>query len=1140
MRFARLSLERYGRFSDCTLDFRPGQPDLHIVYGANEAGKTTSLAAVSDLLFGFKTRSPYNFLYDYTLLRVGAVLEEDGESFACRRKKGTAGTLLDDRDAAIDEAPLLRMLKGQTRETFGLSFGLDQTALRSGGRAMVEAKNDLGRTLFAAGSGLTGVTETLKALEGEADRIWGPGTKASRSVAQAQRRLADAQRAIRDDALKPKAWADAKATADRAREALEALQAQRAAVRADLRAAERVRRIAPLVRQRASPVGALHTHADTVDLGRAREDVAIRLIAEVADATRARSEALHLSAEVEERRGRVTADPRVLAEVDGIDALLAEAGAEAKAGRDMVGLRDERATAVAQVARLRAEAGGNADAAPERDTAERLRDLARIHGDLLASGREIAEQREAIDARRARARPVEPEDRAEGDALIDAVDVARALGPDADARCEAAQRKAVAASGAAAEAIARLVPWVGDIDALRLLPTGGQEEIEATRDALSALMAGIGRDEDQARRSGDQADADALRIAQVTTGTAVSPEEIAQVRAARDAHWQPLRGHILTGAPLDTPDRAVADFEARVVEADTQMNRRVALADGSGRLSLLEQTRAMHALDAAQAWERAAAAKVRQADLQTAWTGRLADAGLPDLGPVRLLAWQAHRKAAEEADTLARTLSADADRLQSQRDGARVGLCTALGIPDDGTALAPVLTRGERRRGEIEEERQQIRLSQSALAEVAADAATLDRRHKRHAAEVSVNAAAWAVAAAGLTLDVANCGKVLGRLDDLRLAVDAVARLDHRIEGIARDARDHAARVADVAHRVRVPPGDDALRTLRDMAAAARTAATELALLEEEARRRTRDHDEAQARLLATEEAMAPLLRDTRAATPMDLAEAVERSRARRDLVAQIAAFERQIEEAGDGLPLDALIAAVADTDPDATAQRVSTLTASLERLDADMRDAAIAHGAARTSFAGLDPEGASAADAAADAEQARAELEALAGDYILKRAQAVMLKWAIESYRARNQDPMLLRAGALFSTLTTGRYAALQVDTDAPQPRLLGLRDDGRTMVEVDAMSEGTTDQLFLALRLAALERSVAAGISLPFLADDLFVNFDDERAEAGFRVLAQVAGTTQVLFFTHHPHLAAIAKSVVGADLHSECALG
>ncbi|MFC3216142.1 ATP-binding protein [Novosphingobium panipatense] len=133
----------------------------------------------------------------------------------------------------------------------------------------------------------------------------------------------------------------------------------------------------------------------------------------------------------------------------------------------------------------------------------------------------------------------------------------------------------------------------------------------------------------------------------------------------------------------------------------------------------------------------------------------------------------------------------------------------------------------------------------------------------------------------------------------------------------------------------------------------------------------------------------------------------------------------------------------------------------------------------------------------------------------------------------------MLLRASEIFRRLTIGRYAALRIDSDGPNSRLLGLRDDGRTVVDVGAMSEGTTDQLFLALRLAAVEQSIAAGVRLPFLADDLFVNFDDERSEAGFRVLAELARSTQVLFFTHHPHLAAIARSVVGEDLHSECSL-
>ena len=74
--------------------------------------------------------------------------------------------------------------------------------------------------------------------------------------------------------------------------------------------------------------------------------------------------------------------------------------------------------------------------------------------------------------------------------------------------------------------------------------------------------------------------------------------------------------------------------------------------------------------------------------------------------------------------------------------------------------------------------------------------------------------------------------------------------------------------------------------------------------------------------------------------------------------------------------------------------------------------------------------------------------------------------------------------------------------------------------------MSDGTIDQLYLSLRVASMEGYLARGSTMPFVADDLFINFDDERAAAGIRVLAELARRTQVLFFTHHEHLLEIAR--------------
>jgi uncharacterized protein YhaN len=479
----------------------------------------------------------------------------------------------------------------------------------------------------------------------------------------------------------------------------------------------------------------------------------------------------------------------------------------------------------------------------------------------------------------------------------------------------------------------------------------------------------------------------------------------------------------------------------------------------------------------------------------------------------------------------------------ARRDTARSALQSALGAPEAGGPLAPVLAAAERRRRELEQASQERRLAQADLEQIKSDEATGERRRFKLDEDLASNAAAWAaaIAEAGLTLDIDTSAAVLDLLDELREATASEANLKRRVEGIGRDAREHAARVARVADAIGTEAGETPvrLRGLRDRLAAARSAAALLGSLDDEERRRTGQAAEADAKLRVADDALGPLLAETGAIDRAELGAAIERSRAMRGLTDEVDGIERRIVDEGDGMALVDLLSAVATADPATIAGHISQLNVKLDELNAAVDEAATAHGDARQLFSSLDVEGASAADAAADAEQAKSELEVLAEHYILKRAQAVTLRWAIEQYRERNQDPLLTRAGELFSILTTGNYSTLRVDTDGPSPRLLGMRADGRTLVEVGGMSEGTTDQLFLALRLAALEQSVAAGVTLPFLADDLFVNFDDERAEAGFRVLAEVAKSTQVLFFTHHPHLVTIARSVVGAELHSECAL-
>ena len=102
MRIGRLDLLRYGRFTDVSLGLPVHDPDIHIVFGPNEAGKSTALAAIEDVLFGIPHSSSLNFLHDYASMRIGAVLENDDETLEVRRRKGNKDTLLTARG---DSAP---------------------------------------------------------------------------------------------------------------------------------------------------------------------------------------------------------------------------------------------------------------------------------------------------------------------------------------------------------------------------------------------------------------------------------------------------------------------------------------------------------------------------------------------------------------------------------------------------------------------------------------------------------------------------------------------------------------------------------------------------------------------------------------------------------------------------------------------------------------------------------------------------------------------------------------------------------------------------------------------------------------------------------------------------------------------------
>lgn len=120
-------------------------------------------------------------------------------------------------------------------------------------------------------------------------------------------------------------------------------------------------------------------------------------------------------------------------------------------------------------------------------------------------------------------------------------------------------------------------------------------------------------------------------------------------------------------------------------------------------------------------------------------------------------------------------------------------------------------------------------------------------------------------------------------------------------------------------------------------------------------------------------------------------------------------------------------------------------------------------------------------------------------------------------------------RASQLFEKLTLGSFAGLKVGYDeGDRPQLRCVRESGEEP-GTEGLSAGTRDQLYLALRIASLERFSLVQEPLPLVCDDILVHFDDARARVALELLAGLSEKVQVLLFSHHQRIVELARSVL-----------
>ncbi|MEZ5673392.1 MAG: hypothetical protein R3E08_13865, partial [Thiotrichaceae bacterium] len=242
------------------------------------------------------------------------------------------------------------------------------------------------------------------------------------------------------------------------------------------------------------------------------------------------------------------------------------------------------------------------------------------------------------------------------------------------------------------------------------------------------------------------------------------------------------------------------------------------------------------------------------------------------------------------------------------------------------------------------------------------------------------------------------------------------------------------------------------------------------------------------------------------------------------------AEVEQQLLEQGEGLSLLELANAAKSVDIDQLPMQLQNTSEKIAILEQQRSGLDQKIGELRILLKQMDGN-ATAAGIAEEAQLCATEIRELSERYVQVVTAAFVLRQVIENYRKTYQAPLLLRASELFRRLTLGSFVELKTGYHhEDQPVLLGLRTPESAGIPTASMSEGTRDQLYLALRLASIEQYLQHNSPVPLIFDDILVNFDDDRSRATLEVLSSLSEKTQILFFTHHLRLVELAQKSVG----------
>lgn len=1134
MRLRNLTLERFGHFTDRIFNFGEARdtPDFHIIYGPNEAGKTTTMEAVLRLFYGFPNREAYAFKHQRNNLQVSGMVEIDGEPRLFTRLPKRSGSLVDATGTALPETALAAHLAGLTETDYRNLLCLDDDTIERGGEEIAQARGDIGRLLFSAAAGVSDLSTVLESVRSKADGLWRKRSSKTR-MAELKRTLSDVEKEIRENDVSASAWRSLKKNRKDAASAEKAARADRDALRDTEAKADAKRRALPLIAEIDQIAQRILPFSDyPVELDFDPEILVAMLARESgtkADIDRLSQDINKMAAELD----AIHIPPGLLDLGEKLDALDDLRSRDVTARLDLD--RRRKTLHEAKVAMMRA-----------------ARDLGAEDGTdpqgLVLSPAEIARLENAREVLR------EAKKRAQTEARE--VSELTKKWENAKTAHDAATSKTPAQQGIA-DILAR-----HDVDRLAPGLATARQAIEAAEEAyrfaLEALRMGSVRfgalpdcsislgwaqawcdthtelhsqisqaeaararqiEETAARRArADQIMADSELIADV---------DIKALRTKRDSLWQ-------THLNAFSPETA-QHFETTMRTFDDALDKRVAQARDLGQLRQIEQEHAEAQARADQMETRLQAMHKTRAALEAEVNTAASSVGLTaPISPIEWRDWVESHGAASEAASKLKRLEAmhqpTLERADRLLDALRPHL--DLETPEFDGALATARAMAEAERSAIAA----AATARETLAALADDLALRQEKHERAIRDLDQADAAWRNLVMELLAGAVSAETLLASLDPLRTLrehAERRAEAAQRVDTMQTDQEQFSREVEALAKAHDLASDAAASETfarLRDRADAAKADQKQARTLTSEIEKSRKMLTEKQQQLDSINKDVIAMGRIFPEGMPVNTLDALREATAQaKQYISgrnEKAKLERAVLSELGSADMDAARDMLQGVTLAALEAEAETVKTDLIRAESRLTEATETRVTADQALARVTGE----ADIARLTERKATlelELEETALEHLELSLGHRLADEAIRRYRDTHRSGMMAATERCFAALTNGAYVRLTTQPDGADETLLAVDETG-TAKRVAEMSKGTRFQLYLALRASAHEQLVTQGTCLPFFCDDIFETFDEERTRAACRVMEQIGRSGQAIYLTHHRHVVDIARQV------------